>query len=188
MPRAGLSTAAVVRAGAELADEIGYQNLAMAPLAQRLGVRTPSLYKHVASLADLQHGIATLAITELDQATRDAMHGLSGRAALEGFARAFRAYVVEHPGRYAATIGALTTGEDNPLREPSVRMVVSMTAVLRGYGIPDDEMDHALRALRSIIHGFAGLQAAGGFQWTGDPERSFEWIIDFIDRGLRDRG
>ncbi|UFS94188.1 TetR/AcrR family transcriptional regulator [Nocardia huaxiensis] len=185
MPRAGLSKAEVIRAGAELADEAGYDKLAMAPLAQRLGVKTPSLYKHVASLADLQHGIATLALTELDRATRDAMHGLSGRAALEAFARSFRAYVLGHPGRYAATIGAAPAGADDPMRETSARMVDSMVVVLRGYGIPDDEMDHALRTLRTMIHGFATLQASDGFQWTGDPEVSFEWMLRFMDSGLR---
>jgi AcrR family transcriptional regulator len=185
MPRVGLTKADVVRAGAELADDVGYGKLAMAPLAERLGVRTPSLYKHVTNLADLQRSIAVLALTELDREIRDAMHGLSGTDALAAFARAFRAYVLAHPGRYAATIGAELVGTDDPLLEPSARLVDSMAAVLRGYHIPDAEMDHALRALRCAFHGFASLQASGGFQWTGDPEVSFDWMIDFIDRGLR---
>ncbi|MFE9320852.1 TetR/AcrR family transcriptional regulator [Nocardia sp. NPDC052278] len=185
MPRVGLTKADVVRAGAQLADDVGYGNLAMGPLAEKLGVRTPSLYKHVANLADLQHGIAALAMTELDSAIRDGMHGLSGRQALAAFARAFRAYVVAHPGRYAATIGAEFTGPDDPLLKSSTRVLDSMVAVLRGYEIPDDEMDHALRTLRSTFHGFASLQASRGFQWTGDPEVSFDWMIRFIDRGLR---
>jgi AcrR family transcriptional regulator len=185
VPRVGLTTTDVVRAGADLADDVGYGNLSMGSLAERLGVRTPSLYKHIANLADLQRGIAVLAMTELDREIRDAMHGLSGADALAAFARAFRAYVVAHPGRYSATIGTEFTGPDDPLLEPSTRLLDSMTAVLRGYNIPDREMDHALRILRSTFHGFASLQASNGFQWTGDPEASFDWMIDFIDRGLR---
>jgi Tetracyclin repressor-like, C-terminal domain len=57
--------------------------------------------------------------------------------------------------------------------------------VLRGYGIGEDEMDHAIRTLRSTIHGFAMLDASRGFQWDADPEQSFDWMIRFIDRGLR---
>ncbi|WP_078965326.1 alpha/beta fold hydrolase [Streptomyces aureocirculatus] len=34
--------------------------------------------------------------------------------------------------------------------------------------------DHALRLLRSLCHGFATLQAAGGFQWSADVDESFE--------------
>jgi hypothetical protein len=47
-------------------------------------------------------------------------------------------------------------------------------------------MTHALRALRSVFHGFATLQATGGFQWSADIDESFEWLIDLVDRGLAD--
>ncbi len=47
VPRAGLSSQDVVAAAAELADEAGYQQLSMGLVAQRLGIRTPSLYRHV---------------------------------------------------------------------------------------------------------------------------------------------
>jgi hypothetical protein len=45
-------------------------------------------------------------------------------------------------------------------------------------------MDHAIRTIRCTIHGFAALQASSGFQWSGDPEDSFDWMIRFIDGGL----
>jgi hypothetical protein len=57
--------------------------------------------------------------------------------------------------------------------------------VLRGYGIGDAEMDHAIRTIRCTIHGFAALQASNGFRWSGDPDESFDWMIRFIDGGLR---
>jgi WHG domain-containing protein len=39
--------------------------------------------------------------------------------------------------------------------------------------------------LRSMLHGFATVEAAGGFQMDADVDDSFTWMIDFIDRGLR---
>lgn len=188
MPRVGLTRADVVRAGAELADDVGFGALSMGALAEKLGVRTPSLYKHVANLADLRHGIAALAMSEFDSATRDAMHGLTGADALAAFARAYRKYILEHPGRYSATIGAELHGPEDPLMESSVRVTDSLKAVLRGYDIPEGEMDHALRTLRSTLHGFASLESSAGFQWAADPEVSFEWMIKFLDRGLSNVG
>jgi AcrR family transcriptional regulator len=185
MPRAGLTTAAVVAAGAALADEVGFHNLTMGLLAERLGVRTPSLYKHVDGLGDLQHRIATLAMTELGDTVGAAVQGLSGRDALSAFATATREYVMAHPGGYTATVGAEVSGDDDPLEVAGRRAVGSLAAVLRSYGISDVEMDHALRAVRSILHGFAILQAGNGFQWTADPDVSFDWMIEFVDRGLR---
>ena len=58
MPRVGLTGEDVVASAAGLADEIGYASVTMGVLADRLGVRPPSLYKHVGGLADLQHRIA----------------------------------------------------------------------------------------------------------------------------------
>jgi AcrR family transcriptional regulator len=185
LPRAGLTSTAVVAAGAELADEVEFQNVTMGLLAERLGVRTPSLYKHVDSLAALQRGIAILAMNQLGEAVGAAVQGLAGRDALAAFATATREYVVTHPGRYTATVGAGVSGADDPLDVASRRAIGSLAAVLRGYGIADDEMDHALRAVRSILHGFAILQAGNGFQWSADPDVSFEWMIAFVDRGLR---
>ena len=42
-----------------------------------------------------------------------------------------------------------------------------------------------MRMLRSILHGFATLEAAGGFQIDASVDDSFTWMIDFIDQGLR---
>jgi AcrR family transcriptional regulator len=185
VPRAGLSRDDVVAAAAELIDEIGYHELTMGLLAQRLGVRAPSLYKHVDGLADLQHRVATLAMTQLGDAVRDAMQGRAGRDALTALLTATRAYVTAHPGRYTATIGAEFTGPDDPLLAASARVIDSIAAVLRGYGVGEAEMVHAIRTIRCTLHGFAALQASNGFQWSGDPDETFDWMIGFIDRGLR---
>jgi AcrR family transcriptional regulator len=185
VPRAGLTRGDVVAAGAALADEVGYQDLTMGLLAGRLGVRTPSLYKHVDGLADLQHRVATLAMTELADAARDAMQGRAGLDALTALLTATRAYVTAHPGRYTATTGAGFTGPDDPLLEASTRLVGSIAAVLRGYGVGEAEMTHAIRTIRSTLHGFAALQAFDGFQWSADPDETFDWMIHFLDRGLR---
>jgi AcrR family transcriptional regulator len=185
LPRAGLTRDDVVAAAAALSDEIGYAELTMGLLAERLGVRAPSLYKHVDSLADLQHGLATLAMTELGEAVRDAIAGRAGPDALAALLIAARDWVTAHPGRYGATAGAKFTGPGDPLLAASTRIIGSIAAVLRGYGIGDDEMDHAIRTIRCTLHGFSTLQAAGGFQWSGDPDETFAWMIRFIDQGLR---
>jgi AcrR family transcriptional regulator len=188
MPRMGLSTGEVVAAGATLADEIGFSAVSLAVLANRLGVRPPALYKHIDGLADLQHRIAALAMTEFGEDLRDALQGKSGSDALAALFTTMRSYVERHPGRYSATTGAVFRGEDDPLLVAGLRVINSIRAVLAGYGIAPAEMDHAIRAVRCIIHGFAVLQAANGFQWSNDPEDSFAWMIRFADAGLRAMG
>ena len=185
MPRAGLDPATVTEAGAALADEIGLARLSMGVVAERLGVKTPSLYKHVDGLADLTHRIAVLAATEVGDALRDATQGRTGGEALSGAAQALRTYVKHHPGRYAATVGVRASGPDDPFVAASQRTLASLAAVLHGYRLdPADEV-HALRMLRSVLHGFATLEVSDGFQMATDVDESFEWLIGFLDRGLR---
>jgi AcrR family transcriptional regulator len=177
MPRAGLNRPDVIAAAAELADEVGFQELTMGLLARRLGIRTPSLYKHVTDLADLRHGVAIQAMNEVGEELRDALQGRSGRDALVAMLTTIRSY--------AAANGTRTTGPDDPLLVAGVRVVDSIAAALRGYGIADAEMVHAIRTIRSTIHGFALLEQTEGFQYREDPDDTFDWMVQFIDQGLR---
>jgi AcrR family transcriptional regulator len=184
MPRAGLNTSEVVASGAEFADEVGIGSVSLAALAERLGVKAPALYKHVDGISDLQHRIATLAMTELGDALREALQGKSRADAIGALFTTLQSYITEHPGRYNATTGAQFQGNDDPLLAATTRVIESVRAVLSGYGIQPDELDHAIRMLRCMIHGYALLQAANGFQWSNDPDESVTWMIRFVDTGL----
>jgi AcrR family transcriptional regulator len=185
VPRAGLTAAAVTEAGAALADEVGFEQLSMGLLAERLGVKTPSLYKHVTGQADLAHRIALLGTTQCADAIRDAIQGRAGRDALLAGAQAMRTFVKEHPGRYAAANAARPTGPDDPLIPALNRVVASWAAMLHGYQIDPSQEIHALRMLRTVLHGYASLEVAGGFQFSTDIDYSFTWMIAFLDRGLQ---
>ena len=185
MPRAGLDPDLVVAGAARLADEVGLANVTMGLLAERLGVRAPSLYKHIDGQADLNRRIAALALTELGATLSGAAQGRTGRDALAAAAKAIRAFATEHPGRYAATLRINAEGPDDPLVAAGASVLASLSSVLDGYDVPPADSVHALRMLRSLFHGFAVLEAAGGFQLDTDVDDSFEWLVDAADRALR---
>jgi AcrR family transcriptional regulator len=68
----GLSAEKVVAAAADLVDRDGYDALILASLADELGVRVPSLYKHVGGLDDLQRRVAHIGSAGLARAVADA--------------------------------------------------------------------------------------------------------------------
>ncbi|UJP40218.1 TetR-like C-terminal domain-containing protein [Cellulomonas palmilytica] len=187
MPRAGLDPDVVVAAAADLADEVGLPDVTMSLLAQRLGVRAPSLYKHVEGQADLQRRIATLALTELGAALRDALQGRSGRDALAAAAHTLRRYAAAHPGRYAATVRVDADETEAPLVAAGDRVLESLAAAVAAYPVDPADTVHVLRMVRSLFHGFAVIEAAGGFQLDTDRNASVEWFVDFVDRGLSGR-
>lgn len=54
-------------------------------------------------------------------------------------------------------------------------------AVLGGYGIEGDDAVDATRILRSALHGFASLEAAGGFSMPRDIDESFARLVAGLD-------
>ncbi|MFQ6855966.1 WHG domain-containing protein [Streptomyces sp. 35M1] len=184
MPRAGLDTNAVVAAGAVLADEVGWAGLTMGLLADRLGVRPPSLYKHVGSLHELRRGISVRAKREFGRHLARECVGRSGPDAVRAFADSYRHWALEHPGRYAATVPAPAAGDEED-RHAGEEALQVLLAVLAGFGLPDARVVDSARTLRSALHGFVTLEGAGGFGLPRDVTRSFHFLVDTLIAGLR---
>jgi AcrR family transcriptional regulator len=92
----------VIAEAERLADEVGLEQMTLTALAERLGVRQPSLYKHIASLDGLRRGIALAAKTELAATLARAAVGQARGDAIHSMSKAYRAWARRHPGRYAA--------------------------------------------------------------------------------------
>lgn len=181
MARAGLNTTIVVEAAAEIADAHGLEAVTLSSVAAKLGVKPPSLYSHVAGLTDLRERLAVLAAVELADALTPAVAGRAGGDALREAGRAYRRYALAHPGRHAALQFVLVPGDS--AAQHAVDLLIS---VMRGYELEGDAAIHAVRGMRAAIYGFVTLETGGGFGLPLDTEESFEWLLDVIDRGLRD--
>ncbi|MEO7912038.1 MAG: TetR-like C-terminal domain-containing protein [Roseiflexaceae bacterium] len=186
-PKAGLDHATVVQAAAALADTAGIGQLRLADLAARLGVRTPSLYNHIAGLPGLRRDLALLGTRELGARLSRAAIGKSGDTAIQAIAQAYRAFVIEHPGLYAATVrsGLLVDQPDPELNTAQQDAVDVVLMVLSAYQLSGTDAYHAVRGLRSVIHGFATLEASGGFGIPMDLDISFQQLIQIFIAGLR---
>ncbi|WP_143671874.1 TetR/AcrR family transcriptional regulator, partial [Streptomyces caniscabiei] len=102
MARAGLSPERLTLAGAELADEIGFDEVTVSELARRFDVKVASLYSHVRNSHDLRTRIALLALEEMADRGAAALAGRAGKDALAALGDVYRDYARAHPGRYAA--------------------------------------------------------------------------------------
>ncbi|MBT2469396.1 TetR/AcrR family transcriptional regulator [Streptomyces sp. ISL-66] len=181
MARAGLTAERVTVAGAELADEVGLDQVSMARLARRLGVKDASLYGHVRGLEDLRGRIALLAADEKTVRIAEATAGLAGKDALIAFADAWREYAHQHPGRYAATQTRIRIDPELAAEAPGPRRAVELTyGMLRGYGLAEPDLTDAVRLLRSTFHGFVALEASGGFGHERSPRDSWVRALDAL--------
>ncbi|MFJ4895735.1 TetR/AcrR family transcriptional regulator [Streptomyces sp. NPDC088788] len=186
MARAGLNAERLALAGAELADEAGFEQVTLSALARRFDVKVASLYAHLRNSHELKTRIALIALEELADHVSHAIAGRAGKDALTAFANAYRDYGRAHPGRYEAARFKL---------EPEAAAVsaggrhAQMTrAILRGYDLSEPDQTHAVRMLGSVFQGYVTLEAAGGFSHTPVPsEESWVWTLDALDAALRSR-
>jgi AcrR family transcriptional regulator len=183
MPRAGLSADAVVAAAAALADADGLRALSLTRVAEAVGVRTPSLYTHVDGLDDLRRRLAERGARDIAAVVRAAAVGRARGDALRAVAHAYRAYAREHPGTYAAAQIAPDPG-DEATAAAAGEAVDVFRALLAGYGLRGSDAVHAIRAIRSALHGFVSLEAVGGFGMAEEVDESYARLIDLLDRGL----
>ncbi|MEV0736997.1 TetR-like C-terminal domain-containing protein [Streptomyces sp. NPDC050549] len=183
MARAGLTADRVVAAAADLADEVGFENVSLSALARGFGVKDASLYSHVRNLQDLRTRVAFLAGGELIDRIAVAVEGRSGRDALGAFAGAYRAYALEHPGRYAAT--QIRIDQALVAASPALRRTAEITyGLLRAYGLEEPDLTDAVRLLRSTFHGYCALESTGGFGAPRDVRRSWERAVDALHVAL----
>ncbi len=178
-PRAGLTSDRVLDAAIALADDEGLDRITLARVAGELGVKPPSLYEHIDGLEGLRTELRIRGLETMASRFRRATTGRSKDDAVRALADAFRRFAREHPALYEATVRSVE--RDTPRAKAAGEDVLDILfAVLRGYGIKGEEAVHATRYLRSVLHGFNSLEAAGGFGMPTDLERSYRRMVDAV--------
>jgi AcrR family transcriptional regulator len=183
MARAGLREILVIEEAERLADEAGLARMTLAALALRLGVRQPSLYKHIESIDGLVRSISVRAKNELAYVLARAAVGRERADALTSIANAYREWALEHPGRYTAAQSAPTPGDAED-EAASIALVQIVKDVLSGYRLKDDDSIDATRALRSALHGFITPESSDGFGLPVDIDHSFRGLVNGLARAF----
>ncbi|MGW6903569.1 TetR/AcrR family transcriptional regulator [Streptomyces sp. NPDC054940] len=183
MARAGVTADRLTAAAAELADEVGFENVSLSALARRFGVKDASLYSHVRNLQDLRTRVALLAGGEMIDRIAVAVAGRAGKDALAAFADAYREYALQHPGRYAAT--QIRVDQALVADSPAMRRTAEITyGMLRAYGLEEPDLTDAVRLLRSTFHGYCALESTGAFGAPRDVRESWERAVDALHVAL----
>jgi AcrR family transcriptional regulator len=185
--RRRLNKEKVVARAVQLADAAGSaDSLTLTALAEDLDVRTPSLYNHVAGLDGLRHDMAIYATRGLIDRLRAAAVGHVGRDALLAMAGAYRAFAHEHPGIYPFVTRAPEPG-DEALEALAQELLQLLLLVLASFGSGGEDALHAVRGLRSLLHGFVSLEMGEGYKMALDRDESFHRLVTTYLDGLEGR-
>ena len=181
------SRAQIVAAARTLLEEDGLEAVTMATVAARVGVRPPSLYKHVRDRGALLEAVAADAAGELGRVLAGAAEGESDPGArVAALADAYRAFAHRAPRAASILFTDLGPGTGAPLEvaAEAARPVVEAAAALVG---PAEALS-AARVLTSFAYGFTSMEGAGAFRLGGDVDDAFRLGVDTLVVGLRAAG
>lgn len=159
--RPRLSRDLIARAALDLLDAEGPDGVVMRQLAQRLGVRAPSLYNHVSGqdeVIDLLHDL-------IDQEIDTSMLAGDAPDDLAAFVRSYRAAYVRH--RHAIPL----VGR-RPIRsETALKLYDELTGYLTRVGIPPDEVLRVVGLIDYVVLGCAVQVFSSGFEEPAEHYR-----------------
>jgi len=174
--KAGVDTGSIVGAAGALLDEQPRRELSMTELAERIGIRTPTLYHHVGGLAQLRHAVRLATLDALSAQLRRAVEAAEPKDKLLALMRAYRRFATEHAGTYPLTVRA--PERDDPAQVAlDTALLDTLRDALAPYHLPAGVFVTTARGLRSFVHGFVSLETAGGFGLPDDIDASFECLI-----------
>lgn len=181
--RPGLSKEKLVDGAIEIINQEGLSSLSIASLAAKFKVKPPSLYNHIDGFEALQQAIALKGIKSMTLIAQKAAMGRAGFDALRATAIAYRDFAKNQPGLYDITLRS-NQGQNSELAAAEKEGIDVFTGILRGYNLEAEQALHAVRAIRSSLHGFVALEIKGGFGLPLSIEESFDYYVRLLDRGL----
>ena len=155
-------------------EEAGPEALTMRELADRMGIRAPSLYKHVQDKDDIVAGVQEWALRDLARH----LSAVPGQG-LVALAEAYRSWARAHPRLYeVATRRPLA-------RERIAPGVEDAAAAPLVTAVGGDE--HLARALWALAHGLVDLELSDRFPPGADLDATWRTALSGIERNPASR-
>ena len=181
--KAGLDKDIILKTAADLADAEGIANVTLKALAEKLGVKPPSLYKHINGLEELNKALMLYGWKSLEKKVTRAAVGKSKEDAIRAIFYAYRDYVKEHPGVFEAMQWYnMYQSEEN--LQATEEIVAVLFQVLSAYDLQEEQKVHIVRMLRVFLQGFLMVEIHGGFGNPVSITESFDFSLEILLNGI----
>jgi AcrR family transcriptional regulator len=178
------SQSAIIAAARDLLEEGGLEAVSMAGVAERVGIRAPSLYHRFDDRADLLVAVATEAALDLGRVLADAVAeaGADPAMRLDALAAAYRSFALATP-RASALLFAGTAPDVAPTPDAQAEAAEPVVDVAQAIVGAAGTLA-ASRVLTAFAYGFVSMESAGAFRSGGDVEEAYRLGIAALRSGL----
>lgn len=180
------SRVAILAAARALLEEGGLEAVTMQAVADRVGVKAPSLYKRFPGRPALVAAVAGDVAAELSAVVSPALEVADPAEAVRLIAHRYRAFAHRSPGAYQLLFSRLLR-EANPTPEANAAGAAGLLLVTELLAGRDRALETA-RLVTAFAHGFASMELSGAFRLGGDVDEAYRFGIDAIIAGVRRAG
>jgi AcrR family transcriptional regulator len=184
--RARTSIDEIVAAGRELLEAGGLDAVTMQAVAQRVGVRAPSLYKRLPGRDALIAAIGNSALDDLGRQIQPSSLDPDPAAGLRSTAAAFRSFAHANPHAYELLFMNLPA-DHRPAGDHNVRASAPLLALATRL-VGHDQALEAARLVTAFAHGFVSMELGGSFRLGGDVDAAYRYGVDVLVDALTSRG
>lgn len=187
MTRVGLDKNIVVEKAAQLANQIGLENIQLKTLAESLNIQSPSLYNHIKGLDDLRYELMLYGWRKMEEKMLEvsAEVGDNGYAAWEAICRAFYSYATNNPGVFSAMLW-YNKYQDNETQKVTEHLFSACFQIASALGISKDNCNHLIRTFRAFLEGYCLLVNNKAFGHELSVEDSFNLSLQVLIVGMKE--
>ena len=175
----------VIEAAIAVTEAEGPQALGINRVARALGIKPPSLYNHVANGNDLAWGVVIEANRRLLAHVRAVpVHGTDPQTRVIRLAETLRAWAMDNLSLYTVMAQTPVNNDDPEFAVLMDEMMPLFGHPLKELGLTGDAVIHAMRTMRSAVHGFVLLESSEQFGLSQPVDDSFQWLVTALVRGF----
>ena len=184
--KVGLDKKKIIEAAADMADEKGFANVTLKVLAEELGIKPPSLYKHFSGgLDELNKELMLYGWRSLESEITRAAIGKAKDDAIIAICYAYRNFVAKHKGLFEA-FQWYNMYQSKKHLEATQGTISVLFQVLEAYGLEEEQKVHIVRMLRGFLQGFTAIESHGGYGHRTSINDTFDFALNTILNGIRD--
>lgn len=177
---------AVIQTAFDIADEKGLNSVSLKAVAEKLNIRTPSLYNHIDSLDDLLRLSAHSGMRTMNERMMQVAVGKYGDAAIKSVGIEYLNFMIEHPGIYEIIQWATWHGTDETA-EIFENYMSLLTTLIDSCQLKAGKTEEILNLITGVFHGYTTLQLRYAFTAPDKVREDFLNAIDTVLLGIHQK-
>ena len=184
MSKNNINEEIIIETAASIVNEIGFENLSLKIIAEKLNIKSPSLYNHISSLDEIKSKLMVYGWKQMEERMIDSAVGVSGYEALRNMCNVFFDYATSNKGVFTAMLW-YNKFENDEKEKATERLFNIIFKIMKSLDISDANINHIIRTLRAFLEGFSLLVNNNAFGNPISIKESFDLSLEVIINGIK---